>query len=222
MIVAQPPSFTSLSTTPRNSISHALPSPSILFSSNFSPRFHSARRNSRFFSSLRTLELSCRIFCSHRPLFSMACALFDKNTGTGVYSFRKLRLDHHICFRFRIAFVFKSLQIPFPATPLFSHPYKTIGRVGPFLSIPCSRVTVHGTSHAFSFVCRLFGAFFALAPFVFNRLQPLFKNHPGGGTSSTISGVALLRSVSFGAPQSRLCDASSRYILGPSLNMRSP
>jgi hypothetical protein len=121
-----------------------------------------------------------------------------------------------------MSLVFKSLQIPFPATPLFSHPYKTIGRVGPFLSIPCSRVTVHGTSHAFSFVCRLFGAFFALAPFVFNRLQPLFKNHPGGGTSSTISGVALLRSVSFGAPQSRLCDASSRYILGPSLNMRSP
>src|ERR1700732_2745592 len=112
MIVAQAPSFTSLSTTPRNSIPHALPSPSILFSSNFSPRFHSARRNSRFFSSLRTLELSCRIFCSHRPLLSMACALFDKNTGAGGYSFRKLRLDHHICFRF--------------GSPLFSKTYKSL------------------------------------------------------------------------------------------------
>ena len=81
MIVPQPPSLTSLSTIPTHSVLHTLPAPSVWFSSNLSPRFYSARRNSRFVSFLRTLVLSCRSFCSRCPLFSMACALFDKNTG---------------------------------------------------------------------------------------------------------------------------------------------
>jgi hypothetical protein len=33
---------------------------------------------------LRTLELSCDSFSHSRPLFSMACALFDKNTRGGI------------------------------------------------------------------------------------------------------------------------------------------
>src|SRR5258708_25130365 len=37
------------------------------------------------FNRLRTLYLSCRSFCDSCPLFSITCALFDKNTrGVGV------------------------------------------------------------------------------------------------------------------------------------------
>src|SRR6266478_5535153 len=47
-----------------------------------------------------------------------------------------------------------------------------------------------------SFVCsgleplfRLFGLFSALVCFVFNRLQPVFRKHPGGGTLTSRKGV---------------------------------
>ena len=36
------------------------------------------------FNSLRTLKLSCSFFSHSDPLFSIACALFDKNTGGGI------------------------------------------------------------------------------------------------------------------------------------------
>src|SRR5712671_3533396 len=36
-------------------------------------------------------------------------------------------------------------------------------------------------------LCRLFALFSAFVSFVFNRLQPLFQKHPGGGVSSLSS-----------------------------------
>ncbi len=38
------------------------------------------------FNRLRTLYLSCRSFFDSRPLVSITCALFDKNTGGGIPS----------------------------------------------------------------------------------------------------------------------------------------
>jgi hypothetical protein len=48
-----------------------------------SPAGHSIC-NSRPFNSLRTLFLSCALFCGSCRLFSTACALFCKNTRVGV------------------------------------------------------------------------------------------------------------------------------------------
>ena len=44
-----------------------------------------SRRSRPFvFILLQTLFRSCRSSCDSRPLFSIACALFDKNTGGGI------------------------------------------------------------------------------------------------------------------------------------------
>jgi hypothetical protein len=40
--------------------------------------------NLPLFRRLHTLQLSCSSFHPSRPLFSMLCALFDKNTGGGI------------------------------------------------------------------------------------------------------------------------------------------
>ena len=60
----------------------------------------------------------------------------------------------------KISFAFTSLRTPFSVTPLFSHPYKTPGGVGVFLS-GCSEVTGH-ESQVTSF--HLVAASFALSP----------------------------------------------------------
>jgi hypothetical protein len=43
-----------------------------------------SRIKSSRFRGLRTLKLSCSFFSDSDPLFSIACALFDKNTGGGI------------------------------------------------------------------------------------------------------------------------------------------
>src|SRR5258708_31571769 len=56
------------------------------------------------FNRLRTLYLSCRSFCDSRPLVSITCALFDKNTrGVGVSAApsRPLRLCVLVCLGLR-------------------------------------------------------------------------------------------------------------------------
>ena len=94
------------------------------------------------------------------------------------------------------SFVFITLQIPFPATPLFSHPYKTPG-VSPLrhspsmpspslcsLCLPVQQAGLCGKFYVFSSLpplCRSWRSFFALPSFVFSSLQPLFAKHPGGG-----------------------------------------
>ena len=126
MIAAQQPSLTSSSTTATNTVRHSFLPPSISFPSNFSPSFHAARRNPRFLSSLRTLELSCGPFCIRRPLFSMACALFDKNTSPTIY----LSSSSTSLIRFALdsdSLCFHNLTNPFSRNPLYSHLYKTPG-----------------------------------------------------------------------------------------------
>jgi hypothetical protein len=43
-----------------------------------------AEKRSFVFNSLRTLNVSCSSFSHFNRLFSIACALFDKNTGGGI------------------------------------------------------------------------------------------------------------------------------------------
>jgi hypothetical protein len=93
-------------------------------------------------------------------------------------------------------FIFILLRIPFPTTPLFSHPYKTPGVWGLF-PFGFSRITGHEsqvtharfftshrprvTSHAFSSACRLFGIPKKVNSFAIKQIQPLFAKHPGYG-----------------------------------------
>jgi hypothetical protein len=83
------------------------------------------------------------------------------------------------------SFVFILLQIPFPATPFFSHPCKTpgVGHLSASLHLHESRVTSHKSRRFILLppLCRLFALFSAFVSFVFNRLQPLFRKHPGWG-----------------------------------------
>jgi hypothetical protein len=161
MIAAQQPSLTSSSTTATNTVRHSFLTPSISFPSNFSPSFHAARRNPRFLSRLRTLELSCGPFCIRRPLFSMACALFDKNTGPTIYlsssstSLLRFALDSdRLCFHnltnpfFRNPCIFTSIQNPrgvAPSTPPFTGHQSRITSHFSLLSCSVLRAFIHET-----------------------------------------------------------------------------
>ena len=88
------------------------------------------------FNSLRTLFLSCASFPHSNHLFSIACALFDKNTRGGVplqALLTKLTAPFGPASLWQIEFlsflVFIVLQISFPATHFLSYPYKTPGGV---------------------------------------------------------------------------------------------
>jgi hypothetical protein len=48
------------------------------------PRYDCSPRRPFVFSGLRTLFLFCRSFSHTDPLFPIACALFDRNTGGGI------------------------------------------------------------------------------------------------------------------------------------------
>jgi hypothetical protein len=79
----------------------------------------------------------------------------------------------------------QELTNPFSRNSLVFTSIQNPGGAGAFLS-GCSRE--HGsrvTSHVLSFACSLFAVslrfFFALVPFVFKSLQPLFQKHPGWG-----------------------------------------
>ena len=89
------------------------------------------------------------------------------------------------------SFVFITLQIPLPATPFFSHPYKTPGvspsgvssKTSPPLCLGPVSQTLCSQRLAAS-LC-LFALFSALVPFVFKRLQPLLPKYRGWGVGST-------------------------------------
>ena len=79
------------------------------------------------------------------------------------------------------AFVFILLQIPFPATPFFSHPCKTPGVVTSLLPCICTRHRSRVTSHAVSYSCRLFVVAKNANSFGINQIQTLSRKHPGWG-----------------------------------------
>jgi hypothetical protein len=86
-------------------------------------------------------------------------------------------------------FVFITLRIAFPITPLYLHPYKTPGGWAPLSGICAPNSVTSVLRFCFQLLCcqqiaascALLALFSALPPFVFNRLQPLFLKHPGGG-----------------------------------------
>src|SRR5258708_13201078 len=98
---------------------------------------------SHVFSSLPPLEISLRSFSHSLPLFSTACNLFYENTrgwggpATGtdraiqVRRFFSSLAAHHSPLP-TVPFAFITIQNPFPRTPLFSHPSKSLGAGGPF------------------------------------------------------------------------------------------
>jgi hypothetical protein len=73
-----------------------------------------------------------------------------------------------------------NLQIPLPATPFFSHLYKTLGGAVPPLSVFCGLPTGHyPLSTFFSSVCRLFGPVAKLNYFLFKRMRTLLAKSRG-------------------------------------------
>src|SRR6266404_7142975 len=79
--------------------------------------------------------------------------------------------------------LFSSLSKSLFLQPLYFHIPPNppgVGGLRPSLRALCLRASVANPS--FSRACRLFASlalFFESSPFVFNRLQPLFANHPG-------------------------------------------
>jgi hypothetical protein len=107
--------------------------------------------------SFQPLAASLPSFCDSHPLFSTAYSLFSQSTRGGVPPKISLlesttsRLFFPDLFATQLSqspgspsvppgnricwpFVFTTLRIPFPATPLFSHPSKTSGGVGSHVS----------------------------------------------------------------------------------------
>jgi hypothetical protein len=126
----------------------ARPSPPHHFSRFFLAVHNASPSKPRVLMPLRSLFLSLRSFRLSPRLFSVACGLFLQNTGgggTSATSPRPPRLCVIICrylvapfisstyksllvaHRFATFSVFMHLQIPFSATSLYSHLYKTPG-----------------------------------------------------------------------------------------------
>jgi hypothetical protein len=98
----------------------------------------------------------------------------------------------------RRAFVFITIQIPFPVTPLSAHPYKTPGgATSASLRLPLPRFVGSPTATpAFSWGCRLLDSLCPLfrAPFLcFQQLADSFSKTPGVGYPP---GISLLESTS--------------------------
>ncbi len=123
-----------------------------LASASFQPLFSRCSRclpsKPRVLTLLRTLFLSLHSFRLSPHLFSIACGLFVQNTGGVGVPLRHLRALRAsalpftffvgplfsstyksllVAHRFATFSVFTHLQIPFPATSLYSHRYKTTG-----------------------------------------------------------------------------------------------
>src|SRR6202790_3181511 len=62
----------------------AQPSSSTRFPQPSDPCYDCSLRRPFLFNGLHTLVLCCRSFSHSNRLFSIACALFDKNTGGGI------------------------------------------------------------------------------------------------------------------------------------------
>ena len=86
-------------------------------------------------------------------------------------------------------FVFITLRIAFPASPLYSHPYELPGGVPSAFSVFQPQLLAvlrftHSSPCVFSNLHALFRSwtlFLRTRPFVFNGLRALLQKHPGGG-----------------------------------------
>jgi hypothetical protein len=82
-------------------------------------------------------------------------------------------------------FVFIFLQIPSPATPLFSHPSECLGVLvrtcNPSATL-CLGVSV--ANPLVSYCCGLFALSKKVKSFAIKQIQTLFAKHPGGGGST--------------------------------------
>jgi hypothetical protein len=86
----------------------------------------------------------------------------------------------------RRAFVFITIQMPLPVTPLSARPYKTWGcHLCLVASAPCPALQGHEPQvphfHGIAASCTLFALFSALPCFVFNSLRTLFPKYLGVG-----------------------------------------
>ena len=94
----------------------------VLSGTNLSESSVAASSKSQSLNSLAPLEISCLSFSDPRPLFSIACSLFSKNTG--VWYLRDTSASSAACAIALLSIfnscLFISLQIPFSVTYLFS------------------------------------------------------------------------------------------------------
>jgi len=103
--------------------------------------------------------------------------------------------------RFLSPFIFITLQIPIPANPLYSHPYKTPGvspssiahpRFSPPLPLCSSVACLLGHVNAvFSFSCALFislAALFSPPVLCFQSFARSFTKTPGWGVGQAVAG----------------------------------
>ncbi len=81
------------------------------------------------------------------------------------------------------SFVFIFLQIPFPASPFFSHPYKTPGVWGPRVFLAAHHTTLSLCFHSLAASLISLCALFPLPILYFQQLAASFAKTPGwGGT----------------------------------------
>jgi hypothetical protein len=151
-------------------------------------------RNSFTAGLLRTLERSCRSFCNTLPLFSTACALFSQNTRGGDIPPTSLSTAHKsqvtllpaLCFhsvtnRFSRKLKFTSIRIApgcHPPAFLFNDFCLPVSVPAP---APTQSACQGLCSQQLAASCSLLPLFFALLPFVFSGLQPLFPKYRGVG-----------------------------------------
>ncbi|SRR6266403_589681 len=130
MIVGWPSSPASFSTVASNSLPHVIPTLALSFRQLPLVSISTVRLNSRRFSGLQPLA---SLFAASLLCFQWVAASLGKNPGVGypwsglAASLRRPAFISDVVTRFHLPFVFMALQIPLPASPLYSHPYKTPG-----------------------------------------------------------------------------------------------
>src|ERR1700676_211000 len=163
----------------------AQPSSSTRFPQPSDPCYDCSLRRPFLFNGLHTLVLSCRSFSHANRLFSIACALFDKNTGGGI----PLQ-DFVSCAK---------AQKRLSASPLFAtlthsrsrksfpcHSCANTRDMGAtFFSFSNFSFSVRSVSPwqiAVSYGCRLFVILRNVKHCAIIQIQPLFGKHPGWGS----------------------------------------
>jgi hypothetical protein len=130
-----------------------------------------------------TLLLTCRLHAANAEI-QIVESSSPRPSGLFPFSgFRELGRAFCLSPSISFTFVFKSLQIPLPATPMFSHLYEALGGAG--ISVRSfashrSPVTGHESQvtyfHLLATSSSFLLSFSDPVPFVFKSLRPLFAN----------------------------------------------